>query len=205
MEKDAVRWVRSARVNMANRTDGLGVLLLANSWVLMMSKGAQRKLKTPPIAQFLDKAIEEADLLMPPAPWKHADGVWSVGSWTVKPCDGGWCVVRTMNDREERASRQVFPSADRARRWAELRFDRTNRGLRGPKPRAGSRSGAKLPDVRVTEAERDAASATLNRLRASYSEFVRAALAWADSHADEWELVLIDDAPRFVKRTSPST
>jgi hypothetical protein len=99
-----------------------------------------------------------------------------------------------------------FPSADRARRWAELRFDRSEGGLRGPKPRAGSRSAAKLPDVRVTEEERDAATATLDALGMSYAVFVRASLEWARAYvlsdSPEWTVdVEADPAPAFVKRT----
>lgn len=83
------------------------------------------------------------------------------------------------------ASRRTFSSADRARTWADIRFDRAVGGLRGPKPRGGSTSGAKLPDIRVTEEERALAERVLEREGLSYSEFVRAALRWVDAHPGE--------------------
>lgn len=204
MEDQITRWVRSARTNTSSRTDGITVTLSNGSWV-MVSEGKTEKLKTPPLAAWLDKAIQEADEANPPAPWAFKRGVWSSGSWVIRPDNDGWGVFRALGEGVERASRQSFPSADRARRWAELRFDRSEGGLRGPKPRAGSRSAAKLPDVRVTEEERDAANATLEDLGMSYAVFVRASLEWARrnvlTEGAEWTVdAESEPAPAFVKR-----
>ena len=111
----------------------------------------------------------------------------------MRPEQTGWYVYRLSpsgKDRE-RASVQEFSSADRARRWAEVRLDRTGTNLRGPKPRAGRRSNCKLPDVRVTETERADAMRLLKDLGLTYSQFVRAALRFADSYIAHgtWEVV----------------
>jgi len=204
MESEITRWMRSNRTNTASRTDGVTVTLSNGAWVVVCS-GKTDKLKTAPVPAWMDKAIQEADEAHPPDPWTHAKGVWTSGSWVVRPDTDGWAVFRALGDGVQRASRQSFPSADRARRWAEVRFDRSEGGLRGPKPRAGSRSAAKLPDVRVTEEERDAANATLDALGMSYAVFVRAALEWARAnvlHTDgEWSAdTSPDTTPSFVRR-----
>lgn len=199
MEDLVVRWVRAPRVSSAARTDGTSVVLADGCWTVL-NGGNQHKLKVAPLPAFLDKAVEAADVLCPPGEWTHEAGVWTLGTWEVRPIEGGWGVQRIINGASERASRQTFPTADRARRWAELRFDRSEGGLRGPKPRAGSRSAAKLPDVRVTVAERDAANEVLGRLGMSYAVFVRAALDWAEKHVLEertWR-VEQEPAPAFV-------
>ena len=98
-------------------------------------------------------------------------------------------------------------TADRARRWAELRFDRGDAGLRGPKPRAGSRASFKLPDVRVTEVERDHALSMLVTLGISYSEFVRAALVWAERNVldgDGWEIEEDEEGNHAFVPSSPA-
>jgi hypothetical protein len=196
---EVIRWVRAPRVSSAARTDGTSVVLADGIWTVLHG-GQQHKLKVAPLPAFLDKAVEAADVLFPPGEWTHEAGVWTLGTWEVRPIEGGWGVLRILNGSSERASRQTFPTADRARRWAELRFDRSEGGLRGPKPRAGSRSAAKLPDVRVTVAERDAANDVLQRLGMSYAVFVRAALDWAVEHVLEertWQAVQ-EPEPAFV-------
>jgi len=207
MDANGIRWVRSARVNTANRTDGVTVMLHDNRWNMVAGKRS-KPLTTPPISQFLDKAIEEADVILPPAGWTFKDGTWksvapvSGTVWSVSPSEDGWAVHRINGDDAERASRTTFPTADRARYWASVRFDRSVGGLRGPKPRAGAKSAAKLPDVRVTEDEREKAIEVLGALGTSYSEFVRAALTWASENLDQWTVRMIDDQPRLVRRTN---
>lgn len=185
----STRWVRAPRIPAATRTDGLTITFENGCWEVIR-QGQVEALTTPAITSYLNRAIEEVDGNHPPAPWSFSGGIWRANVWEVRPDGSGtWGVYRIIDGKEERASRQPFPSADRARRWAELRFDRGDAGLRGPKPRAGSRASFKLPDVRVTEAERDHALSLLVKLGISYSDFVRAALGWAEDHvldADRW-------------------
>lgn len=196
------RWVRSARTTTAHRTDNLTVTLNTTSWVVVTG-GQTVALSVLPLSTFIEKAIEAADEAFPPAPWSITDGVWRAGAWLVRPDASGWLVEREIGGGAERASRQTFASADRARRWAELRFDRSEVGLRGPKPRAGSKSGAKLPDVRVTDAERELADRVLEAIGLPYAVFVRAALEWANRHVvtDSTWCVTRGDEPTFVPRT----
>ena len=176
-----VRWVRALPTRSASRTDGIAVAFDQNRW-LLMAQGTTYVLRTPGFSQNLDRAVDDADQFFPPAPWTFTEGVWSFGVWQIRPnADGTWGVFREVEGTVEQASIQLFPSADRARRWAELRFDRGSSRLRGPKPRAGSRASEKLPDVRVTEDEKAHAMAILGRLGLGYSDFVRAALVWAEA------------------------
>lgn len=195
---EAPRWVRASRTGEAARTDGVTVILTSGSWMLHDRPGRlPQKLKTPGLLAYLDRAIEEADAAIPPSGWEHTGGVWiAKNGWAIRPVDGGWGAFRRIKGEEERASRQTFDSADRGRRWAELRFERGEAGLRGPKPRAGSRSASKLPDIRVTEEERVFAEEVLTKLGVSYSEFVRAALQWAVDSG--WVVVRDDAGVRFT-------
>jgi len=201
MEDLIVRWVRAARVSTATRTDGVSVMLGDGAWWMLKGGQTSRLSGIAPLPSFLDRAIETADVVSPPEPWEHDNGVWVHAGWAVRPEGDGWVVTRSVGSKVERASRQTFASPDRARRWAELRFDRSEGGLRGPKPRAGSRSAAKLPDVRVTEAERDEANAILNGLGMPYAVFVRAALDWANESVLVTKTFKVDEAsdyPRFI-------
>jgi len=198
---EPARWVRAPRSGEAARTDGLSVSLVQGHWVCKRGKQPEVRLKTPGLMAYLNRAVEEVDALFPPDGWSFEKGVWYAGNWLLRPVDGGWGVFRTVKGQEERASRQVFESSDRARRWASLRLERGEAGLRGPKPRAGARSASKLPDVRVTEEERVFAEDTLEGLGLSYSEFVRAALRWAkDNVGKEWAVAREDDGVRFVRK-----
>ena len=180
----STRWVRAPRIPAATRTDGLTVTFENGCWELIRQGQVEPLTATPAITSYLNRAIEEVDEKHPPFPWSFTGGIWRANLWEVRPDGSGtWGVYRVIDGKEERSSRQPFPSADRARRWAELRFDRGDAGLRGPRPRAGSRASFKLPDVRVTETERDHALALLVRLGLSYSDFVRAALVWAEDNA----------------------
>jgi len=197
---EPVRWMRAPRSAQATRTDGVAVSLVAGYWVCLRA-GKEVRLKTPGLVAYLNRAVEETDTLFPPAGWAFANGAWTSGNWFLRPVEGGWGAFRTVKGQEERASRQVFESSDRARRWASLRLERGEAGLRGPKPRAGARAGSKLPDVRVTEEERVLAEETLEGLDLSYSEFVRAALRWArDNIGADWQIARDGDGVRFSRK-----
>jgi len=202
----SLRWVRAPRIPSASRTDGITINLVEGRWKLSRN-GEVQVLATPPATFAFESALEEADVLYPPAPWRHERGVWIADLWHVVPDGAGaWAVYRNIDGLMERASLQIFVTADRARRWAELRFDRGTQGLRGPKPRAGSRAGSKLPDVRVTDEERDHAIAVLAERDLSYSEFVRAALAWVEEYVGEglpWAVERNEDGSRSFVPSEP--
>ncbi|NDD28452.1 MAG: hypothetical protein EB084_09340 [Proteobacteria bacterium] len=203
----STRWVRAPRIPAATRTDGLTVTFENGCWQVVLP-GSVETLSTPAVASYLNRAIEEVDEKHPPVPWAFSGGIWRAGVWEIRPNgNGSWGIYRIIDGQEERASRQPFPSADRARRWAELRFDRGDAGLRGPKPRAGSRASFKLPDVRVTEVERDHALSMLVTLGISYSEFVRAALVWAERNVldgDGWEIEEDEEGNHAFVPSSPA-
>lgn len=177
------RWVRTPRTAYAARTDGLSVLHRDGGWFLTAAGEEVCLCNTDRTVEGLEEAIALADTRHPPAPWTcDADGIWYTDVWCVLPEDGAWSVYREIEDELRRASSQPFASADRARRWAELRFDRGESGLRGPKPRKGTKARAKLPDVRVTQQERDHTLAMLEAMGVPYSVFVRAASAWVEAN-----------------------
>lgn len=184
----SIRWVRAPRIPAATRTDGYTVSLDSGThWVVTGPGLATAKvLPTTGLASYLEDAVEDVDLLFPPTPWRVEDGVWYADRWQVRPNgDGTWGVHRLIEGVVEVASRQPFPSADRARRWAELRFDRGDARLRGPKPRAGSKAAHKLPDVRVTDEEKAHTLAVLASLGLTYSDFVRMSLRWVEEQVIE--------------------
>jgi len=177
------RWLRSKKEPMALREDGVGVALSGGVWACTTAEVPQeRRLKTPGLHAYLDRAIEEADEMYPPAPWKVDASIWRADGWCVRSTADEWSVFRIVEGEFAPASRKTFASSDRARAWVDTRFDRAVGGLRGPKPRGGTTAGAKLPDIRVTEEERALADRVLDRENLSYSEFVRAAFRWADAH-----------------------
>jgi hypothetical protein len=104
----------------------------------------------------------------------------------------------------ERASSRVFRSADRARCWAEFRFDRRTINLRGPKPRAQEKSTAKLPDVRVTPGEKDEAIALVRDLGLTYSEFARACVQFALEHVAPGGSFVVERSESGCPRLVPS-
>lgn len=183
------RWLRSKKEPMALREDGVGVALSGGVWTCTTVEVPQeRRLKTPGLHAYLDRAIEEADEMYPPPPWKVDAAIWRAQGWCVRSTADGWVVLRIVDGEFAPASSKTFSSSDRARTWADTRFDRAVGGLRGPKPRGGTTAAAKLPDIRVTEEERALAERVLTREGLSYSEFVRAALRWADAHPGEARL-----------------
>ena len=179
----ATRWIRNLAANEAERTDGFIVKLRGTQWTV--AKGGKTKvLPTEPFPAYLDRAVHVVDQHFPPPRWRFDENRWISGNWVIfEAGEGKWKVQRLDNQGAlTNPTRQEFQSADRARVWVDLRRDRANIGLRGPKPRAGSPAKAKLPDIRVTVEERDAATLILGRLGLSYSAFVRAALEWAETN-----------------------
>lgn len=179
------RWVRSPRESLALREDGVGVALTQGAWFVARESRPAERLRTPGLSAYLDRAIEEVDETHSPEAWARSKGVWESGLWRARPTGDGWGLFRLLDGKETAATRKEFASSDRARAWAETRFDRGGAGLRGPKPRTGVRATSKLPDVRVTEEERVFAEAVLEKVGLSYSAFVRAALVWANEHVGE--------------------
>jgi len=202
------RWLRTPRTAHAARSDGIVVWHEGHGWHITVRGEPCAFIPEEPSPANLEYCIAKADEVNPPEPWALEDGVWKASVWRVQSTDGlTWTVSRELNGKLELASRQPFVSADRARRWAELRFDRGSAGLRGPKPRAGARAKAKLPDVRVTVDERDRVLTVLERVDMSYSELVRAAVYWAEENltgaSPAWQVERLDNGvTRFVRRTS---
>jgi hypothetical protein len=197
LTSSSIRWVRAPRVPAATRTDGYTVSLDSDTcWVVVGPGVGPKALDTTGRPSYLEDAIEEVDLLFPPTPWRVEGGVWYADRWQVRPNgDDTWGVHRLLDGVVEVASRQPFPSADRARRWAELRFDRGDARLRGPKPRAGSKASCKLPDVRVTDEEKAHTLAVLESLGVTYSDFVRMSLRWVEEQVIEagaWEVQRVE-------------
>jgi hypothetical protein len=197
------KWTRHPKTATAVRGDRLQLGLSAKKWVATRGASAY-VLDAAPDESRLEQAIYEADVTFPPDGWTFTDKVWSRPGWSVSSGDEGWNVY-TVNGQPHNsrlASVRTFDTPDRARWWAELRLDRTGTNLRGPKPRAGKRSTSKLPDVRVTPSEREEATAITQALGMTYSEFARAALAFARDHiieGAEYEVQDKDGAPRFVR------
>lgn len=166
-------WSRYPKNSTAFRGYGAGSLILVkaeNGWRLFDSEKNELALDVSHEDQ-LETVIESVDLLHPPAGWTRLDHrAWVKGEWNVSLGAAGWRVSHPRC-----STRQVFRSADRARRWAELRFDRGG-GARGPRCRADTRATKTLPDVRVTEAERKDALDLAAELNLSFAELVRAAL-----------------------------
>lgn len=192
----SVRWVRSR--SKAERTDGYLVDKVGGSWGLYKDSALITTASTK------EDAILYCDSVVAvPYGWKVVDQIWTStysGSWVVKRLPGqGYGVYRNG----ERACVLDFQTPDRARRWAEIRLDRSDdAALRGPAPRQGKRANDKLPDVRATSEEKAAAAETVKRLGVSYSEFVRSALSWAAENvleAEAWKVERDErGVPRFV-------
>jgi len=202
------RWIRSTGV--AERPDDRGrVMKKGEDWIYVLG----RRMKRLEQAETLEEAIEYADQFRPPGQWGYLpeDFKWIRPSWEVRYEGEGWTVWRIKPGEEDftQASVAVHPSADRARRWVELRLERTDGNLRGPAPRAGKASTAKLPDIRVTPEEREQAFELLKQLGLSYADFVRAALTFAEDHLDggDWQVNKTDSGakvfePRVVEESS---
>ncbi len=202
MATENSRWLRAEK--MAERPDNKGrVVLKEDGWIFVLN----RKMKRLQDAEDRESAIEHADRFLPPGQWGYDPETykWSRASWEVRYEGEGWNIWRTdpQSGEMEQASVAIHPTADRARRWVELRLERTEGNLRGPLPRAGKASTAKLPDIRVTPEEREEAFELLKQLGLSYADFVRAALAFAEDHLDggDWEVIKTGTGARsFVPR-----
>jgi hypothetical protein len=187
------KWTRHPKTESAVRADRLIISLSEKGWVATRGEAAH-----PLLADSLGAAVVEADISFLPKGWEYAERIWSRPGWDVILEDDGWGIYRGA----EKASVRAFETADKARFWVELRLDRTSTNLRGPKPRAGSRSTSKLPDVRVTQGEREEAGAITKSLGMTYSEFARASLAFAREHVmgGEYEVREREGELRFVPR-----
>ena len=194
MEESNSKWRRDSKAGSALRLGDKASLVLTDVGWRVTTKGEVHEVAAAPSISSLEEAITMADVFHPPEGWNYKEGHWFRNGWHVRPEQGGWYVYRTKDDDSERASVQEFASADRARRWAEVRLDRTGTNLRGPKPRAGRKSTCKLPDVRVTETEKSEAMSFLKELGLTYSQFVRASLRFARESVTQYPM----DADDFV-------
>jgi len=195
------RWVRYSRRHTAVREDGLTVVLEGFQWVTRLN-GKSKLLTTEGAPAFLERAIREVDEKIAPRHWRFVEGTWIRENWKlVEGTDGEWGIFRASYRKGDYvpASSRRFPTADRARAWCDVRMDRGEAGLRGPKPRNGLRATAKLPDVRVTQEEKDHALDVLAKIGLSYAEFVRASVLWAEENVGvAWRVANTDSGPVFA-------
>ena len=193
--RTAVRGLDEGRITLMLQRDG---------WVAMVGSKSHHLDSSAQVT--LDEAIDLIDQLFLPEGWT-CFGNNGAGS-TVKWLRAGWVCWDEGTDswRVGRpakgqpvedvllnlvpATAKVFRSADRARHWAEVRLDRTNTNLRGPRPRADQKALKTLPDVRVTDSERAQAVALADRLGVSYSDLARAALRLIDEKTASGEILL---------------
>lgn len=184
-------WSRYPKSHTAVRgeIEGRVTLLLQQSgWVAMV--GSKSHHFDASVSMGLDDVISLVDRLFLPEGWSWEqdptlpDSVrWVRPGWVCwAELSGGWRVGRPGSDDTGPvpATGKTFRTADRARHWAEVRLDRTNLNLRGPRPRAQQRAVKTLPDVRVTEEERLLAVNLAHRLGVSYSDLARAAVRFLD-------------------------
>lgn len=182
-------WIRQTRKLHAQRGDGLRLVLTDRGWLVQTFHDLSLEpFIVPGVPAFrdaIDDAIEALDCQYPPENWTAPTTErpwWQLDAgdgWKVFPAETGWVVDRRVEGEWERASVKVFPTGDRARRWAEVRKDRTGNSLRGQPTRSDVAASCRLPDVRCTEAEREEAKALMAALDTTFSQFVRDALARA--------------------------
>ena len=200
------KWSRVPKSASALRGDRLSLVLTDDGWQAT-HKGKVHTIKAPPIADALEEAIAMTDRTLMPPGWEHDAGNWMRDGWRIQPQGSGWNIYKTTDENDAKASVRDFTSADRARRWVEVRLDRTGTNLRGPKPRAGRKSNCKLPDVRVTESEKAAAMERLKELGLTYSQFVRASLQFAEEHLAgdyaHWKVEVRDGKAAFIREPNP--
>ena len=172
-------WTRHPRNSTAFRGEGAGSLVLtkrAEGWVLYDEDQRVLTIDTS-IDSTLEAAIEAVDLLYPPDGWTRLDHLtWERGEWRCVSTANGWRVQHPLT-----GTRQIFLSADRARKWVDLRHDRPG-GIRGPRLRSNSRASKTLPDVRVTVEERARFTGLATRLGMTFSELVRASLTYVEKN-----------------------
>lgn len=176
-------WTRYPRNLTAFRGHGTGSLVLAKSetgWHLFDHAKSALALEAEASLD-LERVILAVDFLYPPEGWNRVDDErWVKGEWTVLFTPAGWKVQHPKS-----STRQIFRSADRARKWVDLRADRAG-GTLGPRCRADTRASKTLPDVRVTEAERADAVNLAAEMNLTFSELVRASLKFVRAaYADD--------------------
>lgn len=206
MEEYNSKWRRDTKMGSALRVGDKASLVLTPQGWRVTTMGEVHSVTAAPSVSALEEAITMTDAFHPPEGWTYKEGHWLREGWHIRPEQSGWYVYRTTESGVEKASVQEFASADRARRWAEVRFDRTGTNLRGPRPRAGRKSTCKLPDVRVTEGEKTAAMDLLKELGLTYSQFVRASIRFAADHItqnpmdeDDWVVQTDGTKASFVR------
>jgi hypothetical protein len=179
-------WTRYPRTKTAVRGengDRITLMQQRGQWIAFIGK--DQVVLDAGLTLDLDDAVDLVDKIYTPDGWNYetASGAWLRPGWSCTSDDAGeWHVYRSdvpgaqAGEEAVAATTRTFKSADRARRWAEIRLDRTTLNLRGPRPRATQRANMTLPDVRVTEAERTSAVQLALRLGLSYSDLARAAI-----------------------------
>ena len=193
----STHWTRYPKTRTAVRGengDRITLMLQRGGWVALVGTNSHYLEASTSLS--LDEVIVIVDQLFPPAGWLLEGGAltgvsptWSRPGWSIWEHEAGaWYVGRVRANSDEvavRATSKVFKTADRARSWVEVRLERTNMNLRGPRPRAEERAVKTFPDVRVTQAERDAAVAMSSRLQVSFSDLARAALKFIEAETAE--------------------
>ena len=177
-------WTRYPRTKTAVRGengDRITLMQQRGQWIAFIGK--EQVVLDVSLTLDLDDAVDLVDKIYTPEGWRYDNlsGAWVRPGWSCVPNpQSEWHVYRSLGAQagEEAvvASSKIFKSADRARRWAEIRLDRTTLNLRGPRPRATQRANMTLPDVRVTGEERASAVELASRLGLSYSDLARAAI-----------------------------
>ena len=178
-------WTRYPRTKTAVRGengDRITLMQQRGQWIAFIGK--EQVVLDVSLTLDLDDAVDLVDKIYTPAGWGYDTtlNAWLRPGWACTPdAQGDWQVYRSgvpgaQPGEAGAASTKKFKSADRARRWAEIRLDRTTLNLRGPRPRATQRANMTLPDVRVTGEERASAVELASRLGLSYSDLARAAI-----------------------------
>lgn len=199
-------WKRNKAEGTATREDGCRLSIVDSAdtgrkWTVVQG-GAFTFLSTTPIRSAMEDAILSFDEVSPPLEWSKIEGVWKRQGWEVRAEGMGWVVYRDRGEGMERACKKHFTVADKGRGWVDARLSRRTVNLRGPKPRAGERSTTKLPDVRVTQTEKDDVKKLLAELGMTYSDFARASVAFAWEYVvkeDLFEVQEQDGAPAFIE------
>jgi hypothetical protein len=166
-------WTRSPRTQTAIRGSGEAQLTLSRQntfWCLSGADDLKLILDTGDDVN-LDAVIEQVDILHPPDGWWLDSGRWVREGWACALTREGWAVEHPQGVQ----LKQRFASADRCRKWVDLRVDRPG-GIRGPRLRTSVPAARTLPDVRVTEEERVRAMQLAERLGLTFADFLRSAI-----------------------------
>jgi hypothetical protein len=172
--------------------DGLTIRKADSTWIIASDKTGEVLFSLGSTAtDTIDQIIPRVDLLRPPSPWTFsrddevdspAIGEWQarVGNsiWTVASKGGSWSIFRASKDtpeEREQLSSRLWHDAHKAREWAEVRFDRSEQSLRGPKPRSRVAAQTRI-DIRLTHQERAELQRLADDAGVGYGPFVRAAI-----------------------------